>query len=292
MSTPASLTNLWSTRIRPFLGNAKYRAGGPLRWAQTKSVWPIGKFHGGPTEAIARLHALYPLTPARILAGYAQGIFATGEQDGRIEWHCPNPRAVIRTDEVHVSKRLKGYLRNQRFEIRFNNEFDSVLQSCANRDKTWITDEIIHNFAELHRMQFAHSVEAYRQGQLVGGGYGIALGTVFFLESMFCTENHASKVAFVRLAEKLSADGFTTIDCQFMTEHWRRFGAKPVSPEEFQQTIAFGLGNPAVFSEAKDYSGQIPDAVSPATSAKEPTDFAISPVTNASAQISTPQPVV
>ena len=261
MSSRTLLTNLWSTRIRPFLGAAKYRVGGPLRWAQNWSARPIGKFHGGPTQAIARLHALYPLTPARILAGYAQGIFATGEEDGRIVWHSPNPRAIIHTNEVHVSKRLKGYLRNEHFEVRFNSNFDAVLESCSNRDKTWITDEIIQNFTELHHMQFAHSVEAYREGRLVGGGYGIALGQVFFLESMFCTENHASKIAFVRLAEKLAADGFTTIDCQFMTEHWRRFGAKPVSPEEFQQTVAISLGKPAVFSEPRTCIAPVPAGI-------------------------------
>ena len=248
MSPSTLLTNFWSDRLRPFLGKAKYRAGAPLRWTQNQSVGPIGKFHGGPTQAIARLHALYPLTPERILAGYAQGIFPTGKGNGQIEWHCPNPRAIIRTDEVHVSKRLKGYLRNERFEVRFNRQFSSVLERCSNRDKTWITDEIILNYTELHKLHFAHSVEAYREGRLVGGGYGVALGRVFFLESMFCNENHASKIAFVRLAEKLSADGFSTIDCQFMTEHWRRFGARPVSPEKFQQTVALGLAEPALFS--------------------------------------------
>lgn len=292
MRTPAFLTNLWSTRLRPFLGAAKYRAGGPFRWAQNKSVWPIGKFHGGPTQAIARLHALHPLTPARIIAGYAQGIFATGEEDGRIVWHCPDPRAIIKTDEVHVSKRLRGYLRNERFEIRFNDDFQSVLQNCANRDKTWITGDIISNFTELHRMKFAHSVEAYREGRLVGGGYGITLGNVFFLESMFCTENHASKVAFIRLAEKLSADGFTTIDCQFMTEHWGRFGAKPVSPEEFQQTVALGLGNPPLFSETNRCSGPVSHAIAPATDRTELVPEGMTPAPQVIAPIDTPQPVI
>jgi leucyl/phenylalanyl-tRNA--protein transferase len=127
--------------------------------------------------------------------------FATGEENGRIVWHCPDPRAIIKTEEVQVSKRLRRYLRNERFEIRFNNDFQSVLQNCANRDKTWINGDIISNFAELHRMRFAHRVTAYREGRLVGGGYGITLANGFFLKSMFCTKNHASKAAFVRLAE-------------------------------------------------------------------------------------------
>lgn len=258
MSSSTLFTNLWSTRIRPGLGAAKYRAGGPVRWALNWSAVPIGRFHGGPTPAIARLHALYPLTPARVLAGYAQGIFPTGEGDGKIVWHCPDPRAIIRADEVHVSKRLKGYLRNHHFDVCFNQDFDSVIKSCSNRDKTWITDEISGTYKELHEMKFAHSVETYREGRLVGGGYGVALGQVFFLESMFCREDHASKIAFVRLAEKLLADGFTTIDCQFMTEHWRRFGAKPVSPEEFQQIVASGLRTPAEFTERHACNALVP----------------------------------
>lgn len=249
MSLRSSSANLWSSRIRPFLGAVKYRVGEPVRRIQNWSAVPISRLHGGPTPAIARLHVMYPLTPARVLAGYAQGIFPTGEANGKIVWHCPEPRAVIRTDEVHVSKRLKGYLRKYPFEVSFDRDFDAVIRACSDRDKTWITEAITDVYTELHTMKFAHSVEAYHDGRLVGGGYGVALGEVFFLESMFCNENHASKIAFVRLAEKLLADGFTTIDCQFMTEHWRRFGAKPVSPEEFQQTVALGLRKPAVFTE-------------------------------------------
>ena len=98
---------------------------------------------------------------------------------------------------------------------------------------------------------FAHSVEAWNDDRLVGGGYGVALGRVFFLESMFCRENHASKVAFVQLARKLEADGFIAIDCQFLTEHWKRFGARPLPHETFQALVTQSLSSPACFSQAQ-----------------------------------------
>ena len=240
--------SIWKTKIRPALSRIKWMAGAPWRGLQQISLRPISWLHGGPTMAIGRLHQLVDLTPERVLAGYAQGIFPTGEPNGNIVWHCPAPRSVIATERVHISRRLKGYLRKDVWQIEFNQQFGDVMLACADRQKTWITLEILDTYQKLHEMGFAHSVEAYQQDRLIGGGYGVALGKVFFLESMFCREDHASKVAFVRLAEKLQTDGFNWIDCQFMTEHWRRFGAEPMSPDEFQAQVVRDLHHPAMFS--------------------------------------------
>ena len=239
---------LWRHALRPLLSRIKSLASVPVRSLQRIGVHPIAWFYGGPASAIGQLHELYHLTPERVLAGYAQGIFATGERNGEVCWHCPDPRAIIHTDRVHISKRLKGYLRKDRFQVCFDQNYDDVLIKCADRETTWITPQIMDVYRELFRMRFAHSVEAYLDGQLVGGGYGVALGNVFFLESMFCCEDQASKVAFVFLAEKLCKDGFAVIDCQFMTEHWRRFGAEEVSHQEFQELVVRHLNEPAVFS--------------------------------------------
>ncbi len=249
--TNPSTNHIWQNQLRPFLSRVKHRAGAPRRWLQQCCLRPIVWLYGGATPAITKLHEMYPLTPQRVLGGYAQAIFPTGEPNGGIVWHCPPQRAVIRTDQVHVSKRLKGYLRNHSLGIYFNRDFSEVLRLCADRKKTWITKTIYEVYMSLHEMGFGHSVEAYEGDQLVGGGYGVALGDVFFLESMFCRTDHASKIAFVKLAEKLLADGFQYIDCQFMTEHWRRFGACEMPRDEFQKVVVGRLHQPATFSASK-----------------------------------------
>lgn len=238
-------------KLRSALGRLKYISAAPVRWVQGASLRPFGWLQGGPAAAIARLHRLHELTPEVVLAGYVQGIFPTGEADGSIVWHCPAERAVIDANQLHVSRRLKGYINKQRFRISYDQQFGKVMADCADRKKTWITSEIIKVYEALHETGFAHSVEAWNEDRLVGGGYGVALGSVFFLESMFCRENHASKVAFVQLARKLEADGFTAIDCQFLTEHWKRFGARPLPHEAFQALVTQSLSSPACFSEAK-----------------------------------------
>ena len=223
----------------------------PWRALQQFSVRPIGWLHGGPNQAICRMHSLYDLTPSRLMAGYAQGIFPTGESNGKIVWHCPAERAIIKTDNVHVSRRLKQYIANSKISITYDRQFQEVMHGCADRKKTWITDKILSVFLELHERGIAHSVEAMIDGQLVGGGYGVAMGDVFFLESMFYRANHASKIAFVHFAEKLRQDGFTTIDCQFLTGHWKGFGAFVVTPEEFQERVVKRLHNPVPFTVPK-----------------------------------------
>lgn len=237
------------SKLRSALGRVKYISGGPRRWAQQATLKPFGWLQGGAIAANARLLSLSEFTPELVLGGYVQGAFPTGEPNGSIVWHCPLVRAVIDTSNVHVSRRLKGYLNKDQVRVSFNHDFEAVIEACADRKKTWITADIRRVYQSLHGLGFAHSVEAWSDDRLVGGGYGVALGNVFFLESMFCRENHASKIAFVHLARKLAADGFTSIDCQFLTEHWRRFGAQACQREVFQSIVTSGLIHPAVFSK-------------------------------------------
>ncbi len=238
----------WSQKLRSALGRTKYLAGAPVRWLQNFSVHPIGWLQGGPAPAIARMHRLYELTPEVVLAGYIQGAFPTGEPNGSIVWHCPEVRGVIDPATVHVSKRLRGYLNKSELEIRYDGAFAQVIEGCADREKTWITQDINRVYQDLYAMGYVHCVEAWKGDRLVGGGYGVALGKVFFLESMFCRQDHASKIAFVSLARKLKADGFVAIDCQFLTEHWRRFGAEPMARTRFQSIVTLSLNAPAKFS--------------------------------------------
>lgn len=235
-------------KLRGALGRCKYLAGGPVRWLQNATVAPIGWLQGGPASAIARMHRLYEFTPEVVLAGYIQGAFPTGQPNGSIIWHSPKVRGVIEPARVHVSKRLRGYLNKTELSIRYNGAFEEVINGCADREKSWITQDIKRVYQDLHARGVAHCVEAWKGDELVGGGYGVALGKVFFLESMFCRENQASKIAFVSLARKLEADGFVAIDCQFLTEHWRRFGAEPIERKQFQSVVALTLNAPAKFS--------------------------------------------
>ena len=248
------LNILWKRGLRRVLSHIKHAA---LMLPPRLRRWlarPVTRILGGPAQTICRANELQPLTSERLIAGYIQGMFPLGEHNGSIGWYWPDERAVIPADQVHVSKRLKGYVRKGRFEISFDRDFRQAMASCADREMTWISPEIQEVFNQLHETGFAHSVEAWLDGRLVGGGYGLALGRVFFLESMFVREDHASKIAFVALASKLLEDGFEFIDCQYLTEHWRRFGAQNVPREEFQKIVASGLNQPAVFSRQQDWT--------------------------------------
>lgn len=152
------------------------------------------------------------------------GVFPMGDEDGRILWFSPDPRGILPLDRFHVPRSLGRVVRSGRFEIRLSTAFDEVMRACADRGQTWISEEIIASYWRLHRLGHAHSVEAWREGRLVGGLYGVALGAAFFGESMFHRETDASKVALVALVRRLRDRGFRLLDTQWMTPHLRRFG--------------------------------------------------------------------
>ncbi|HET6981231.1 MAG TPA: leucyl/phenylalanyl-tRNA--protein transferase [Myxococcaceae bacterium] len=178
------------------------------------------------------------LSPARLLAGYRRGIFPWYSEGQPILWHSPDPRFVLLPGQLHRPKSLEKVLRRKVFELRADTAFSEVLTACAEsprpgQDGTWITPEMHAAYVELHRLGHAHSVEAWKDGALVGGLYGVALGRVFFGESMFARVPDASKAAFATIARALFDAGCLLIDCQVETEHLARFGAADIPRRRF-----------------------------------------------------------
>lgn len=168
--------------------------------------------------------------PERLLLGYAQGIFPWPSEGLPLLWFSPDPRFVLDLTALHLPRSLKKQLRRARYEIRFDTAFHQVIAQCARTKRpgqrgTWITDELIEGYEQLFARGFAHSAEAYLDGELVGGLYGVGLGKVFYGESMFAKAPDASKCAFAMLLAHLVRWGFVVVDCQVHTEHLERFGA-------------------------------------------------------------------
>jgi leucyl/phenylalanyl-tRNA--protein transferase len=170
------------------------------------------------------------LSPQRLVLAYASGIFPWYSDGLPILWHSPDPRTVLLARARHVPRSLRKAARKRGYEIRFDTAFERVIDACAltprpGQDGTWITDEMKDAYVELHRLGLAHSIEAYRGDELVGGLYGVSLGAAFFGESMFAHAPDASKIAFVTLLEQLERWEIDLVDCQVKTEHTERFGA-------------------------------------------------------------------
>jgi leucyl/phenylalanyl-tRNA--protein transferase len=174
------------------------------------------------------------LNPDTLLLGYNNGFFPMGNPDsGEIDWHCPEQRAIIPLHEVRISRSLRQTLKKGHFEFRFDTVFDQVIHSCSMRFDTWISEEIINSYNELHRLGFAHSVETWCDNELVGGLYGVAIGGAFFGESMFSRMNDASKAAFVALTERMNEREFMLLDSQYINPFTASLGAIEVSRNEY-----------------------------------------------------------
>ena len=183
------------------------------------------------------------LSAKRLLLAYSKGIFPWYSAGEPILWWSPSPRLVIIPDEFKVPSRLSRFIKQKKYKVTMDHAFQQVISGCASgadrQDKgTWIDDDMIEAYTLLHEMGYAHSVECWLDDELVGGLYGIALGKIFFGESMFSRQSNASKVAFVYLAEKLLERGFDLIDCQLKTEHLMQFGAREIPGAEFQDLLA------------------------------------------------------
>jgi leucyl/phenylalanyl-tRNA--protein transferase len=189
------------------------------------------------TEPNGLLAAGGDLSPERLLAAYKRGIFPWYQDGQPILWWSPDPRAVLRLDALKVSRSLRRSLRNRGFEFRIDTAFDTVVASCAAPRSygagTWITADMAEAYARLHRLGWAHSFEAWLEGRLVGGLYGVAIGRAFFGESMFSRATDASKVALVRGVEYLRSRGTELIDCQVASAHTRSLGAVDIPRAEF-----------------------------------------------------------
>ncbi|MFZ2641295.1 MAG: leucyl/phenylalanyl-tRNA--protein transferase [Verrucomicrobiia bacterium] len=175
-----------------------------------------------------------------LLAAYCKGIFpmAVGKR-GDIGWFSPDPRAIIPLDErFHVPHGLRRVLKKQPFEITVDREFEVVMRACAKRHEgTWISDEIVESYCNLHRLGFAHSVEARLDGQLAGGLYGVHIGGAFFGESMFHRATDASKVALMQLVERLRTGGFALLDTQWTTPHLAQFGTMEIPRRDYLRLL-------------------------------------------------------
>ena len=181
------------------------------------------------------------LSTQRIINAYTQGIFPWYNNDDPILWWSPDPRLIIFPEKLHLSKSLKKTLRKQTFQITFNTAFTRVIKACAaprsNEPGTWLLPDMQLAYCRLHKEGHAHSVEVWHDGKLVGGLYGIAVGQVFFGESMFYRKTDASKVAFVSLVQQLSLWGYQLIDCQIHTQHLVSLGAEEISRKQFSSLL-------------------------------------------------------
>lgn len=178
------------------------------------------------------------LDPQFLLTAYCSGYFPMAEsKTGAISWYSPDPRAIFELDDFRISRSLHQTLKKKLFEIRLNSGFEEVIRSCGKRDETWISEEIVQSYLELHRLGFAHSVEAWKGGKLSGGLYGVSMGGAFFGESMFSRERDASKVALAALIQRLKERGFELLDTQFITPHLRRLGASQISRIEYLKRL-------------------------------------------------------
>jgi leucyl/phenylalanyl-tRNA--protein transferase len=189
------------------------------------------------------LAASEDLTPRRLLAAYSRGIFPWYAEGQPVLWWSPDPRMVLFVDEFKISRSLRKTLRQDRFEVRVDSAFRSVMEHCAGvfrpgQGGTWITPAVIDAYCSLHQRGYAHSVESWRDGTLVGGLYGVSIGRMYFGESMFALETDASKVALAGLVGLLRRAGMPLIDCQQETSHLASFGARPIPRGEFAKRLA------------------------------------------------------
>ncbi len=201
-------------------------------------------------EVNGLLAATAELTPERLLDAYRQGIFPWYAEGQPVLWWSPNPRMVLHVDQFRMARSLRKVVRQQRFEIRADSAFREVIRACAatlrhGQSGTWITPAIVESYATLFDRGYVHSVEAWREGRLVGGLYGVAIGRMFYGESMFAREPDASKVALAHLVAILRGLGFPLVDCQQETAHLASFGARPVPRREFAERVAALVNCPA-----------------------------------------------
>ena len=194
-----------------------------------------------------------PLTPSQLLRAYALGVFpmARHRDDPRVHWIDPAERGILPFENFHVPHSLKKVLRRGEFTVTCDKAFAQTIEGCAepapDRPETWINNEILHLFVELHRLGLAHSVETWKDGELVGGLYGLSLGGAFFGESMYSRVSDASKVALVHLMARMITGGYSLLDTQFVTRHLARFGAVEVPRWKYLRLLSDALQRRATF---------------------------------------------
>lgn len=189
------------------------------------------------------------ITPATLLRAYAAGIFpmAEGRDDPTIHWVDPRLRGVFPLHNFHISRSLKAAIAKDNYTIRTNTAFSDIVNACADRAETWISAPIKDLYQSLHRAGFAHSLEVWREDDLIGGVYGVSLGSAFFGESMFSRATNASKIALAYLTHRLLAGGYTLFDTQFLTAHLASLGAVEIPRADYQRQLSLALRGNASF---------------------------------------------
>lgn len=182
------------------------------------------------------------IRPPLLLAAYRAGLFPMAmDETGEIGWFSPDPRGILPLDTFHIPHGLKRRLKKNPFVTRFNTAFPEVMAGCAQREQTWISRIIRDSYTRLYELGWAHSVETWQEGELVGGLYGVSIGGAFFGESMFSRRTDASKVALVALVNRLNERGFTLLDTQWSTEHLKTFGCVEVPRAEYLEKLESAL---------------------------------------------------
>ena len=177
------------------------------------------------------------LEPNFMITMYARGAFPMAEENGEINWYMPDVRAVIPIDEFLIPRSLRKFMETSDFIFKFDSNIIEVIKECANREETWISDDLIEAYKRLIELGYMHSVEVYQKSKLIGGLFGVAFRGVFFGESMFSKKSQASKSALVKLFERLKNNGFTLVDVQFITDHLAMFGTKEIPFEEYEKIL-------------------------------------------------------
>ena len=187
------------------------------------------------------------IDPELLLQGYRLGVFPMAMEDDSIEWFSPDPRAILPLEDFHVPHVLRRLLRRRVFKTTIDKAFSEVIAACAEREDTWINPEIIESYTRLHELGNAHSVEAWKEGRLAGGLYGVAVGGAFFGESMFHSVTDASKIALVALVEHLRARKFVLLDTQWLTPHLQQFGGIEISRNHYLRVLRRAVELPRKF---------------------------------------------
>ena len=187
------------------------------------------------------------IDPELLLQGYRLGVFPMAMEDDSIQWFSPDPRAILPLEDFHVPHALRRLVRKKVFGTTIDNAFSKVIEACAKREDTWINLEIIESYTRLHELGCAHSVEAWKEGTLAGGLYGVAVGGAFFGESMFHHVTDASKIALVTLVEHLRTRKFALLDTQWLTPHLQQFGGIEISRDHYLRLLRRAVELPREF---------------------------------------------
>jgi leucyl/phenylalanyl-tRNA--protein transferase len=201
--------------------------------------------------ALASTILMTVLSPSLLFAAYSQGCFPMADESGSVEWYSVRRRAVFPISGIRVSRSLRKTIAKQVFDVTFDMAFEEVVRGCFRPEGNWLTEEFVEAYTECHREGWAHSAEVWRDGQLVGGIYGLAVGSCFSAESMFHREADASKVALWALVEKCRELGFTLFDAQIMNPHLASLGAYEVSAREYLELLADALGRQTTWGKSE-----------------------------------------